>query len=227
MSATSERASASSGCASQMRISTVGKLKVRADAPPDLRVLGDRSRLVEEADVLLPVVPALEPVGNAAAREHAREHLRARGVEIREHALDERRARRDREQLGQIVAKRAAHADRAVGAVDADVHVQPERVVAPDDVAQVLVVAAVVRRVDDALLLPRAPRVRARRRERDAERIDERAQLRAALADDAPCSRRTCRSGPCAPRLRMRSARRRDAARDRCRPPPAARPRSG
>ena len=88
-----------------------------------------------------------------------------------------------REQLGQIVAKRAAYPNRAIRAVDADVHVQPERVVPPDDVAQQLVVAAVVRRVDDSLLLPRAPRMRAGRREPDAERIGERAQLRAPLAD--------------------------------------------
>src|SRR5947209_10840676 len=32
--------------------------EVRPDAPPDLRVLGDRARLVEEPDVRLPLVPA-------------------------------------------------------------------------------------------------------------------------------------------------------------------------
>ena len=63
------------------------------------------------------------------------------------------------------------HRDRAVGAGDADVHVQPEGVVAPDDVAEQLVVAAVVRRVDDPLVLPAAPRVRRRsRRARSATR---------------------------------------------------------
>ena len=71
----------------------------------------------------------------------------------------------------------------AVGTVDADVHVQAERVVPPDDVAQELVVSAVVRRVDDPLLLPAAPRMRAGGREPDAERVGERAELRAALAD--------------------------------------------
>ncbi len=58
-----------------------------------------------------------------------------------------------------------------------------EGVVSPHDVAEELVVAAVVRRVDDALLLPRAPRVRAGGREPDAERVDEAAQLDAPLAD--------------------------------------------
>src|SRR5436853_311282 len=42
--------------------------EVRPHAPPDLRVLGDRPGLVEEAHVALPVVPALEPVGDAATR---------------------------------------------------------------------------------------------------------------------------------------------------------------
>ena len=55
------------------------------------------------------------------------------------------------------------------GAVDRDVDVEAERVVPPDDVAQQLVAQAVVRRVDDPLLLPRAPRMRAGRAERDAE----------------------------------------------------------
>ncbi len=59
--------------------------------------------------------------------------------------------------------------------------VQPERVVAPDDVAQQLVVAPVVRRVDDPLLLPVRPRMRSRRAEEQTHRLDERPQLRAAL----------------------------------------------
>src|SRR2546425_453871 len=81
----------------RLRVADAGldgrELQVRPDAPPDLRVLGDRAGLVEEADVLLPVVPTPEPVGDAAAGEHAREHLRARGMEVREHAFDEWRAR--------------------------------------------------------------------------------------------------------------------------------------
>src|SRR6478752_7536596 len=65
------------------------------------------------------------------------------------------------------LAESGADADRTVGAVDADVDVLAERVVAPDDIAEHLVVEAVVRRVDDPLLLPRAPRVRAGRGEGD------------------------------------------------------------
>ena len=73
--------------------------------------------------------------------------------------------------------------DRAIGPVDRDVDVQPERVVAPDDVAQELVVPPVVRRVDDPLLLPVRPRVRPGRAEQEPHRLDERLQLRAPLGD--------------------------------------------
>ncbi len=74
------------------------------------------------------------------------------------------------------------HPHRAVGPVDRDVDVEPEAVVAPDDVAKNLVVPAVVRRVDDPLLLPRAPGVRARPAEHDAELVGEREELVAPLA---------------------------------------------
>ena len=74
-------------------------------------------------------------------------------------AFEERRARREREQLRQEAAQRVVHRDRAVAAADTDMHVQAEAVVAPDDVAEDLVVAAVVRRVDDPLILPAAPRM--------------------------------------------------------------------
>ena len=95
--------------------------------------------------------------------------------------LDERRAGREREQLGQVAPHRVADRDRAVAALDADVDVQPEGVVAPDHVLQQLVVPPVVRRVDDPLLLPARPRVRADRAEQHALVARERVQLRAAL----------------------------------------------
>ena len=112
-----------------------------------------------------------------------RENLAARRVEPRVHVVDERRAGAEREQLGQEVAQAVADGDRAIGPVDRDVDVEAEAVVAPDDVAQDLVVAAVVRRVDDPLLLPGAPRVRAGRCERDAGLVGELVQLLAPLAD--------------------------------------------
>ena len=102
-------------------------------------------------------------------------------MEPRVHVLDERRARRQREQLWKEVPESGDDRDRAVGPVDPDVDVEPERVVAPDDVAQELVISPVVRRVDDALLLPVGPRVRARRAEQEPHRLDERLELRATL----------------------------------------------
>ena len=75
------------------------------------------------------------------------------------------------------------HLERAVGAPDPDVNVEAERVVLPDDVAEELVVAPVVRRVDDPLVLPVRPRVGAGGAEREAERLDERDELVAALGD--------------------------------------------
>jgi hypothetical protein len=61
--------------------------------------------------------------------------------------------------------------------------VEAERVVPPDDVPQQLVVPPVVRRVDDPLLLPRAPRVRADRGEGGAEVVREPVELRSTLAE--------------------------------------------
>ena len=60
-------------------------------------------------------------------------------------------------------------------------HVQAEGVVAPDDVAEQLVVAAVVRRVDDPLVLPVGPRVRPGRGKTDPERVRERFELHTPL----------------------------------------------
>ena len=155
--------------------------EVRPDAPPELRVLGDGARLVEEANVVLVLLPRRERVRHAAAREEAREDLRARRVETGVDALVERGARREREDLRQQVPQPVRDRDRPVCAADADVDVEAEGVVAPDDVSQQLVVPAVVRRVDDPLLLPRRPRMRAGRAERDSERVDDGLQLRAAL----------------------------------------------
>ena len=97
--------------------------------------------------------------------------------------LDERRAGREREQLGQVAPHRVADRDRAVAALDADVDVQAEGVVAPDHVLQQLVVPAVVRRVDDPLVLPAAPTgaCRSRRAARPA-----RARARAAARGARP-----------------------------------------
>jgi hypothetical protein len=61
------------------------------------------------------------------------------------------------------------------------VHVETERVVAPHHVPEELVVSPVVRRVDDALVLPPAPRVSAGRAERQLLLTGKRVDLRAPL----------------------------------------------
>ena len=89
--------------------------------------------------------------------------------------------------------------DRPVGARDPDVDVQAEGVVPPDDVLEQVVVHAVVRRVDDPLLLPVRPRVRAGRAERQPHRLDEGAQLGASLDE----RRRHVGEALAAPRLHL------------------------
>ena len=100
-----------------------------------------------------------------------------------EDALDEGRARGNREQLGQVVAQAVADRDSPIRALDPNVDVEPEGVVAPDDVAEQLVVSPVVRRVDDSLLLPGAPRMSPDGGERDPQAAGELLELCAPLPD--------------------------------------------
>ena len=100
-------------------------------------------------------------------------------MQVGEAILDERGRRREREQVGQVAAQRVADGDRSIRAAQPDVDMETERVVAPHDVAQQLVVAPVVGRVDDPLLLPRAPGVGARRAESDVHPVAELEQLQA------------------------------------------------
>ncbi len=80
------------------------------------------------------------------------------------------RVRGDRQQQRQHRAQAVADAHRAVDVAHADVHVQAEGVVAPGDVLEALLDAAVVLGVDDRLLAVVGPRVRPGRAERDALR---------------------------------------------------------
>ena len=96
---------------------------------------------------------------------------RARRVQVRVAPLVPGRRGREREQVGEHGAHRVVERHRAIRAAHADVDVDAERVVAPGDVAQRALDDAVVRRVDDLLLPPRRPRVRAAGRERDADRV--------------------------------------------------------
>ena len=124
-------------------------------------------RALEEVDVVGVGLPVAEGVGDAAARERARERLGARGVQARVAAVEEGRVGADGQQQREDRAHAVRDPDGAVGAAHADVDVQRERVVAPHDVPQLLVQAAVVLGVDDALLAVVGPRVGAGRPERD------------------------------------------------------------
>ena len=64
--------------------------EMRAHAPPELRVLCDRARVIEEADIPLVLLPAAERIRDPAARERPREDLCPRRVEVRVDAFDER-----------------------------------------------------------------------------------------------------------------------------------------
>ena len=115
---------------------------MRAHAPPDLGVLADRARVDQEADELRVLDPSREKLSGMPQRGKNLVKISVR-VECRcvWRPSSQGELPEQREQLGQHRAKRAVDGDRAVGAVDADVHVQAERVVAPGHVAQ--------RRLDD------------------------------------------------------------------------------
>ncbi len=144
---------------------------VGSHAPPDLRVLADRPRIQQEPDEGVVLAPACERLRDAAAREHAREVLGARRVQEGLAPFRPGRARAQREQIGQDRAQAVHQLDRAVAALHADVDVDAERVVAPRHVAQGLLDELVVRRVDDRLIRPARPRVRAGRAQLDAQTI--------------------------------------------------------
>ena len=120
----------------------------------------------------------------------------AAGVQAGVAAVDVGRVGADGQQQRQDRAQPVAHADGAVGALDADVDVDGERVVAPGDVLQPLLDAAVVLGVDDVLLAVVAERVRAGRAERDAVLAGEREQPPARVAPGGRARRRRRRRAP-------------------------------
>ena len=126
-------------CASMIRTSTVPNVRCGRTLHQICVCSIDRVRAEEEVDVGRVGLPAAEVVRDSAAREHAREDLRARGVQAgRDGPLDPRRVRRRGQQHRQHRAQRVADRDGAVGAPDADVHVVAEGVVAPRHVLAAL-----------------------------------------------------------------------------------------
>ena len=157
-------------CASQIRNSTVpkswcGRTLHQSCVCSTIEFVAD-----QEVDEVRVAGPVPERLMHATAREALREDLRPRGMQAGVAPVEERRVRRDRQQVGQQCAQVVAHGDRAVGAAHAHVNVEREGVVAPRDVLEPLLAAAVVLGVDDPLLLPRAPRMRAGGGQADALR---------------------------------------------------------
>ena len=95
--------------------------------------------------------------------------------------VDVGRVGRDGQQQRQDRAQAVADADGPVGALDADVDVQRERVVAPRDVVQARPRPGGSGRVDDVLVAVVRQRVRAGRAERDAVLVGEREEAAARL----------------------------------------------
>ena len=170
--------------------------EMRPDRPPHLGVLDDRAGRDQELDVVGERGPAAERVRDAAARKALGERLRAGAVQPGVAAVEERRVGRDRQQHRQHRPQPVADQHRAVGALDPDVHVQRERVVAPRDVLQPLLDAAVVLGLDDVLLAVVRPRVGAGRAERDVLLGREREQPPPQLALSATAQRRGPRPRP-------------------------------
>ena len=99
--------------------------RVRPDVPPDLAHALDGVGGDQRLHVGLELVPAGELVGQPR-RRHGLEDLRARRRQARVAADPERRGRRQREEVRQVLAQRVDDGDRLVRRPDADVHVDAE-----------------------------------------------------------------------------------------------------
>ena len=125
ISAASACASARSGCASQIRTSTVGNARCGRTLHHSC-VCSSIDACHRGSGRTFEAVPAVVRVRDAATGKQLREDLRAHGVQPGGAVLDERRARREREQLRQDVAERVADGDSTIRTADADVRVQPK-----------------------------------------------------------------------------------------------------
>ena len=169
-------------CTSQIRTSTVPKLKCgRTDHHTWVNSTIEL-RAQQELDVVA-IAPQPPNASGTPQRGKLLVKLCVR-AECRPAvaAVEVRRVRRDREQQRQHRAQPVADAHGAVEVTDAEMDVQAERVVAPRDVLQPLLDAAVVLGVDDRLLAVVRPGMRAGGAERDALRSGEREQPPAVLA---------------------------------------------
>ena len=134
---------------------------VRAEVPPDVRVVGEGVRPDSALDERLEVAERGEGRRQPAAREGV-EDLDPRRGEAGVAAVPEGRVGREREQLRQPGAERIRDPDRLVAGAHADVDVEAEDQLALGDPLHLLEQADVARRVGDVLVLVARERVRAR-----------------------------------------------------------------
>ena len=132
---------------------------MQADVPPDVRVVRDAAGLLELPDDLGVVGVVAEARRRARAGEGGEDHLPARG-EAGRLAAPEGRARREREQRGEVREQPVHDLDRLLGLVDGDVDVQPEDQLAPRDVLELVDEMPVAVASSDALALEQRERVR-------------------------------------------------------------------
>ena len=136
----------------------------------------------QEVDVVRVGLPAPEVVRDSAAREHPREDLRARRVQAAEAALHERRSSptRPAARAARAAARRTTATARSAPRMPTCTWLL-KVLLRHATYLQLLLDAPVVRRVDDALLLPRAPRMRARSPRAPRRALGQREQPAAAL----------------------------------------------
>jgi hypothetical protein len=98
---------------------------MRPQVPPHLLAVVDAVQLDQRVEVFLVFAPRSELIRDAASRKPAEDRRPVR-LEARIAPLPERRAGREREQVGQEVAGLVQELDRAGAIGDGDVDVQPE-----------------------------------------------------------------------------------------------------
>ena len=158
--------------------------RVRADVPPDVRVVRDAPRALELTDDVRVVGVVAEAWGRPGAREGGEHHLPARR-EAGRLAAPERRRGGQREHLRQVEQQAVHHLDHLLGIVDGHVHVHAEDQLAARDVLKLVDELAVAVARGDPLPLEEAEWMRARTAEPAALRARDLSHVRAELRERA------------------------------------------
>src|SRR5215207_5411867 len=135
---------------------------MRADVPPDMRVVRDAPRLLQLADDLGVVRVVPEARRRARAGKRGEDHLPARGKTGRL-APPEGRVRREGKEIWEMDEQGAHHLYRLLAVVHSDVNVQPEDELAPGDVLELVDEVPVAIAGGDPLALEEAEGVSAGR----------------------------------------------------------------